>query len=91
MKKEMGVNATAMGGNRSFGKVGDDAPADVQRGGGSDPRRYEAKVVIERKIFDHDQSGYNHAYTPDSDSYARAAEKKAMGMGDPQPDGTYRK
>jgi len=48
-----------------------------------------AANVIERKIVDHDQSGYNHAYTPDSDKYAREAERKAMGMGNPNPDGTY--
>lgn len=91
MEGAHGVNAKAMGESRSFGAVGNDNPHDVMRAGGSDPRRRDAQIVIERKIVDHDQSGYNHAYTPDSDSYARAAEKKAMGMGDPHPDGTYSK
>ena len=82
------VNAKAMGANRSFGPAGNSSPHDVMRAGGSDPRRPQANIVIERKIKDHDQSGYNHAYTPGSDSYARAAEKKAMGMGEQNPDGT---
>lgn len=87
--KEYGVNTTAMGGNRSFGKVGEDNPHDVMRAGGSDPRRPMAQIVINRTVTNHDQSGYNHAYTPDSDAFARSAEKKAMGMGTPNPDGTY--
>lgn len=83
------IQGPGQGENRSFGKVGNDNPHDIMRAGGSDPRRHDAKIVIERKIVDHDQSGYNHAYTPNSDSFARAAEKKAMGMGTPNPDGTY--
>lgn len=82
------VQAKAMGESRSFGPVGNSNPHDVMRAGGSDPRRPMAQIVIERKVMDHDQSGYNHAYTPDSDSYAKAAERKAMGMGQQNPDGT---
>jgi hypothetical protein len=89
MKVKDSVNAKAMGEDRSFGAVGSDNPHDIMRGGGSDPRRPQAKILIERKIVDHDQSGYNHAYTPDSDAYAKVAERKAMGMGTPHPDGTY--
>jgi hypothetical protein len=91
MKEDMGnaVNAKAMGGNRSFGDVSCSNPHDIMRAGGSDPRRPMANIVIERKVMDNDQSGYNHAYTPDSDAYAAAAERKAMGMGTPNPDGTY--
>ncbi len=66
-----------------------DSPDSVRRGGGEDPRRYEAKIVIDRKVMDHDQSGYNHAYTPEMDKFAREAERKAVGMGNPMPDGTY--
>ena len=88
-KNSMGVNAKAMGESRSFGAVGSDNPHDVMRAGGSDPRRPQAQIVIERKVSDNDQSGYNHAYTPDSDAYAAAAERKAMGMGNPMPDGRY--
>lgn len=68
-----------------------DSPDSIRRGGGEDPRRYEAKIVIERKVALHDQSGYNHAYTPEADRFAREAERKAMGMGTPNPDGTYSK
>lgn len=85
------IEGPGMGEDRSFGKVGNDNPHDIMRGGGSDPRRPMAKNVIDRKVVDHDQSGYNHAYTPDSDAYAHAAERKAMGMGTPEPDGTYRR
>lgn len=86
--KDMKVNAKAMGESRSFGPVGNDSPHNVMRAGGDDPRRPMAANVIERKVMDNSQSGYNHAYTPDSDSYAKAAERKAMGMGQQNPDGT---
>lgn len=91
--KEMGnaVNAKAMGEDRSFQSVGSDNAHDIMRAGGSDPRRPMAQMVIERKVSDNDQSGYNHAYTPDSDAFAAAAERKAMGMGNPHDDGTYSK
>lgn len=83
------IQAKAQGELRSFGEVGEDRPDCVRRAGGEDPRRYEAKIAIDRVVTNHDQSGYNHAYTPGADSYARAEEKKAMGMGTPHPDGTY--
>ncbi len=54
----------------------------------NDPRRSQVKVIIDRKISDNDQSGYNHAYTPEMDAYNRAAERKAVGMGQTLPDGT---
>lgn len=91
MENGKSVNAKAMGESRSFSTPPASSRHDIMRAGGSDPHRPMAANVIERKVFDHDQSGYNHAYTPDSDSYARAAEKKAMGMGNPNPDGTYSK
>ena len=91
MHHEKPIQAKAMGEDRSFGAVGNDNPHDIMRAGGSDPRRRMAEIVIDRKVRDHDQSGYNHAYTPDSDMYARAEERKAMGMGTPHPDGTYSK
>lgn len=84
-----GIAAKSMGEDRSAPRVGNDNPHDIMRGGGSDPRRRMAEITIDRVVRDHDQSGYNHAYTPDSDSYAKAEEKKAMGMGTPNPDGTY--
>lgn len=85
------IEGPGMGEDRSFGKVGSDNAHDIMRAGGSDPRRPQANIVIERKIKDHDQSGFNHAYSPNSDSYAREAEKKAMGKGTPMPDGLYRR
>lgn len=68
-----------------------DSPDSIRRGGGEDPRRYAAKIVIDRKVMDHDQSGYNHAYTPEQGRFTAEAERKAMGMGTPNPDGTYSK
>lgn len=66
-----------------------DSPASIMRAGGEDPRRPMVQIVIDRKIKDNDQNGYNHAYTPEADEYARAAEKRAMGKGTPHDDGTY--
>jgi hypothetical protein len=83
------IQGPGQGENRAFGPVGSDSPHDIMRAGGSDPRRHDAQIVIDRKVVDHDQSGYNHANSPDSDAFARAAEKKAMGMGTPHSDGTY--
>lgn len=60
----------------------------VRRAGGDDPRRYDAQIVIDRKVSMHDQSGYNHAYTPEAGKFNREAERKAMGMGQTLPDGT---
>lgn len=65
-----------------------DSDNSVRQGGGEDPRRAAFKPVIDRKISDHDQSGYNHAYTPEANSFAREAERKAVGMGQTLPDGT---
>lgn len=81
--------------NRAYQAKGiNDSPDSVRRAGGeagNDPRRVDAKIIIDRKIADHDQSGYNHAYTPEADAFARQAERKAMGMGMSNPDGTYSK
>lgn len=68
-----------------------DSPDSIRRAGGEDPRRAQMQVVIDRKVMDNSQSGYNHAYTHESDSFAREAERKAMGMGTPHDDGTYSK
>ena len=48
---------------RSFGNVGNDSPDSIRRAGGEDPRRYDAKIAIDRVIKDNDQSGYNHNAT----------------------------
>jgi hypothetical protein len=65
-----------------------DSPESIMRAGGEDPRRADVKILIDRKVMDHDQSGYNHAYTPQSQAFNAAAERKAMGMGQTRPDGT---
>lgn len=65
-----------------------DSPASVQRAGGEDPRRRDVQILVDRKVKDNDQSGYNHAYTPEADAFNRAAERKAVGMGQTLPDGT---
>lgn len=44
----------------------------IQRAGGEDPRRHEAKIIIERKIVDHSQSGYNHMDQPQKSASDRA-------------------
>lgn len=81
--------------NRAYQAKGiNDSPDMVRRAGGdlgNDPRRVVVQNVIDRKIADHDMSGYNHPYTPESDRFNRAAENKALGMGTPNPDGTYSK
>lgn len=78
--------------NRAYQAKGiHDSDNSVRQAGGEDPRRAMFKPVMETKIRDHDQSGYNHAYTPEADRFARQAENKAMGMGTPHPDGTYSK
>ncbi len=82
--------------NRAYeaGKGENSSPDMVRRAGGdlgNDPRRVAVQNVIDRKVMDHSQSGYNHAYTPEADRFAREAEMKAMGMGMPHPDGTYSK
>lgn len=79
--------------NRAYqaGEGMTDSDGSIRRAGGDDPRRHDASIVIDRKVRDHDQSGYNHAYTPEAEDFARSAEKKAMGMGTPMPDGLYEK
>ena len=84
-----------MSDNRAYDAKGiNDSPDSVRRAGGeagNDPRRRDVQIVMDRKIRDHDESGYNHAYTPESQMYARRQEDKAMGMGTPNVDGTYSK
>lgn len=80
-------------------EVRNDNPPDIQRAGGEDPRRYEAKILIDRKVEDHDMSGYNHNATPqqpangghENEIYMRDADAKVARMGTPEPDGLYRK
>lgn len=76
-----------------------DTPHDIMRAGGSDPRRYDAKIAIDRQVRDHDMSGYNHNGTSsqpanmgrENEMYMRESDVHAMKMGTPMPDGTYRR
>ena len=85
--------------NRAYdaGKGMHDSDNSIRRAGGEDPRRYDAKMVIDRKIVDHDMSGYSHNATPsqpanygeENEMWAREQDVKAKRMGTPNVDGTY--
>lgn len=87
--------------NRAYdaGKGMSDSHESIQRAGGEDPRRYDAKIVIDRKIMDHSQSGYNHNGTSDqpangaheNEMFANMQDRKAHAMGTPEPNGTYKR
>lgn len=87
--------------NRAYdaGKGMSDSNNGVRRAGGDDPRRYDAKIAIDRAIRDQDMSGYNHNstssqpanYGRESEMWAKKQDVKAMGMGTPNVDGTYSK
>jgi hypothetical protein len=74
-----------------------DSAHDIQRAGGSDPRRYDAKILIDRVVRDNDMSGYNHNATSsqpanngrENEMWAKKQDVKAASMGMPNPDGTY--
>ncbi len=74
-----------------------DSADSIRRGGGEDPRRFSAKIIIDRVVRDHDMSGYNHNATssqPANDGrenqmWAKEQDVKAVNMGTPNPDGTY--
>jgi hypothetical protein len=82
---------------RHMGMQNTDHMQDIQRGGGSDPRRYQAKILIDRTVRDHDMSGYNHNATSsqpanggrENQMYEKEMDVKAVKMGTPNPDGTY--
>ena len=80
---------------RSAPEQGHDSPASIQRGGGEDPRRYEAKIMIDRSVRDHDISGYNHNGVKDpemargNNEHMAKMERRAEHMGTPMPDGLY--
>jgi len=103
MKEEKMENAKAVNMNRPqpelrhAGMQNTDNMQDIQRGGGSDPRRYQAKILIDTKVRDHDMSGYNHNATSsqpandglENEMWAKEQDVKAVNMGTPHPDGTY--
>ena len=76
-----------------------DSPDSIRRAGGEDPRRYDAKILIDRKVEDHDMSGYNHNATSSQPAnrgnenvmWAKEQDARAMAKGSPMPDGTYRR
>ena len=81
---------------KSFGDIGNDSPNSIRRGGGEDPRRYAAQIMIDSAVRDHSYSGYNHngvISDPESalgnNEHMKMMQRKAMGMGTPHPDGTY--
>ena len=88
-----------MKGNRSSARLGDmsDSADSIRRGGGEDPRRYEAKILIDRVVKDNDMSGYNHNATSsqpandgrENEMQMGRMDKHANMMGTPNPDGTY--
>lgn len=90
-----------MKGNRSSARLSDssDSADSIRRAGGEDPRRYEAKIIIDRVVKDNDMSGYNHNATSsqpanngrENEMQMNRMDKKANGMGTPHPDGTYSK
>lgn len=82
---------------RHAGMQNTDHMQDIQRGGGSDPRRYQARILIDTKVRDHDMSGYNHNATSsqpangghENQMYEKEKDVSAVKMGTPHPDGTY--
>jgi len=74
-----------------------DSADSIRRGGGEDPRRYDAKIAIDRVVTNHDMSGYNHNATSsqpanngrENEMQMNRMDKKSMSMGTPNPDGTY--
>lgn len=98
MEKGNRVNEnTSMKANRGSGRVGEDSAESIQRAGGHDPRRYDAKIMIDRTVQDHSVSGYNHngVQVPEAASgnnrFKAEMERKVSQMGTPMPDGTYRR
>jgi len=86
-------------GNRHPDSMKMDSADSIRRAGGEDPRRYEAKMVIDRKVRDHDISGYNHNATSsqpangghENEMHRKMMDARADGMGTPEPDGLYRR
>ena len=74
-----------------------DSDESIQRAGGEDPRRYMAKIAIDRVVRDNDMSGYNHNATSsqpandgrENEMQMNRMDKRAPTMGTPNPDGTY--
>ena len=86
-------------GNRHPNAERNDSADSIRRAGGEDPRRYDAKIAIDRAVRDNDMSGYNHNATSsqpanngrENEMYMNRKDIKAVAMGTPAPDGTYRR
>ena len=86
--------------NRAYdaGKGMNDSADSIRRAGGEDPRRYDAKILIDRKVMDHDMSGYNHNATSsqpanngrENEMQMKENDVKAAKMGEIQPDGIFK-
>ena len=84
--------------NRAYdaGKGMHDSPDSIRRAGGEDPRRYDAKIAIDRVVRDNSMSGYNHNATSsqpandgrENEIQMNRMDKRSNGMGYPNPDGT---
>jgi hypothetical protein len=90
------VHAKAQKELRSNTATTNDSPDSIRQAGGEDPRRHAFHPIMERKIRDHDESGFNHngvISNPESalgnNEHMRKMQSRAMGMGTPNPDGTY--
>lgn len=89
------VGAKAQHELRQSGSYGSDSDNYIRRGGGSDPRRHEAQIAIERVVKNHDQSGYNHNATAnqpangghENEMYMRQKEAEVNRTPEIQPDG----
>lgn len=83
--------------DRSFSEKGRDSDDSIRRAGGEDPRRYDARIAIDRVVRDNDMSGYNHNATSsqpanngrENEMQMDRMDKRAPKMGTPHPDGTY--
>lgn len=82
---------------RSDTATTNDSPDSIRRAGGEDPRRYDAKIAIDRVVLFNDMSGYNHNATSTQPAnngrenmmQMDRQDNKANSMGTPNVDGTY--
>jgi hypothetical protein len=84
---------------RSFDDVPNDSADSIRRAGGEDPRRYDAKIMIDRAVRDNDMSGYNHNATSsqpsngghENEMYMAMKDREVASMGSIEPDGIFRR
>lgn len=83
---------------RSDTATSNDSADSIRRAGGEDPRRYTAKIAIDRVVRNNDVAGYNHNATSsqpandgrENEMQMNRMDKKANMNGYPNVDGTYR-